>query len=289
VAGRRGPGACLKYRHSFHAGNFADVHKHVTLLALLDALQRKDKGFLFLDTHAGRGAYRLPDAGASEVGASVERLMLGRSTAPELTRYVEAITAYRASAADPRAYPGSPLLAARHLRPQDRAVFVEAQIPEARALERGIAGTSHARVETGDGFERLKAHVPPRERRGLVLIDPPYEETSRDFTRAAAAVGEVLQRFETAVVVLWYPIKRAADLAPWHAALARDIERPALLSELWLYPMDSRVSLNGSGLVIVNPPYRVNERMQAWLPELASALDPERRGGMRLRWLGTQR
>jgi 23S rRNA (adenine2030-N6)-methyltransferase len=279
----------MKYRHQYHAGNFADVHKHVTLLALLDALQRKDKGFLYLDTHAGRGAYRLPEPGASVLDTSVERLVGARPGAPELTRYVEAIGTYRSSVADPRAYPGSPLLAARHLRSQDRAVFVDAQIPEARALERAIAGSSRVRVESGDGFERLKAHLPPRERRGLVLIDPPYEQTSSDFTRSAAAVREVLQRFETAVVVLWYPIKRAADLAPWHAAIARDIERPTLVSELWLYPMDSRVSLNGSGLVIVNPPYRVNERMQAWLPELASTLDPERRGGMRLRWLATHR
>jgi 23S rRNA (adenine2030-N6)-methyltransferase len=279
----------VKYRHSFHAGNFADVHKHVTLLVLLDAMQRKDKGFLYLDTHAGRGAYRLPEPGANEPVSGVERLVGARSSAPELTRYVQAIDAYRASIADPRAYPGSPLLAARHLRPQDRAVCVESQVPEARALERSIADAPHVRVEAGNGFERLKAHLPPRERRGLVLIDPPYEETSRDFTRSAAAIGEVLQRFETAVVVLWYPIKRAADLSPWQATLARDVERPTLLSELWLYPMDSRVSLNGSGLVIVNPPYRVNERMQAWLPELASTLDPERRGGMRLRWLTTQR
>jgi 23S rRNA (adenine2030-N6)-methyltransferase len=279
----------LRYRHSYHAGNFADVHKHVTLLALLDALQRKDKGFLYLDTHAGRGAYRLPEPGESEARSTVVRLFAGRSSAPEIVRYVQSIDAHRAAAGDVHAYPGSPLLAAHQLRPQDRAVLVESQAPEARALERSLPEIPHVRVEIGDGFERLKAHLPPKERRGLVLIDPPYEETARDFSRSAAALTEVLQRFETAVVALWYPIKRAADLAPWHTALGRDIERPTLISELWLYPMDSRVSLNGSGLVIVNPPYRVNERMQAWLPELASTLDPDRRGGMRLRWLTAQR
>jgi 23S rRNA (adenine2030-N6)-methyltransferase len=279
----------LKYRHSYHAGNFADVHKHVTLLALLDALQRKDKGFLYLDTHAGRGVYRLGEPGEDEARGSVDRLLARGSTVQEIARYVQVVGAYRKSVADPRAYPGSPLLASRQLRPQDRAVLVESQAQEARALERSLSGAAHVRVETGDGFERLKAHLPPRERRGLVLIDPPYEETTRDFARSEAALREVLHRFETAVVALWYPIKRAADLAPWHADLVRDVERPTLLSELWLYPTDSRVSLNGSGLVIVNPPYRVNERMQAWLPELASALDPERRGGMRLRWLAAQR
>lgn len=279
----------MKYRHTFHAGNFADVHKHVTLLALLDALQRKEKGFLYLDTHAGRGAYQLQQPGETEARDAVGRLFAGRAAAPEIARYVQAIDAYREALGDPRAYPGSPLIAARHLRPQDRAVLVESQPPEARALERNLAGLAHARVEIGDGYERLKAHLPPRERRGLVLIDPPYEETARDFGRSAAALTDALQRFETAVVMLWHPIKRAADLAPWQSALGRDIERPTLVSELWVYPTDSRVSLNGSGLVIVNPPYRVNERMQAWLPELASALDPERRGGMRLQWLTAQR
>ncbi|HKZ74988.1 MAG TPA: 23S rRNA (adenine(2030)-N(6))-methyltransferase RlmJ [Steroidobacteraceae bacterium] len=275
----------MKYRHAFHAGNFADVHKHVTLLALIEAMQRKEKGFLHLDTHAGRGAYQLADPAEREAPGSIEALLRSGATSPELVRFVRLVTAYRSELASAHAYPGSPLIAARQLRAQDRAVFIEMQLTESRLLERALQGVARTRVECDDGFERLRAHLPPKERRGLVLIDPPYEETARDFERAHDAVRQVLARFETAVIALWYPIKRAADLAPWHAELARDIERPALLSELWLYPPDSRVSLNGSGLVIVNPPYRVAERMQSWLPELALLLDTERRGGMRVRWL----
>ncbi|MGH8286441.1 MAG: 23S rRNA (adenine(2030)-N(6))-methyltransferase RlmJ [Steroidobacteraceae bacterium] len=270
----------MKYRHAFHAGNFADVHKHVTLLALLAALQRKDKGFLYLETHAGSGAY---DGTAQ--AAVLESLLRGATNVPELNRYVRAITAYRAERGKPQGYAGSPLLAARELRPQDRAVLIEAQLAEARALERALDGIANARVETADGFAQLRAHLPPKERRGLVFIDPPYEETEQDFDLTVSATREALRRFETCVVAVWYPIKKAADLEPWYARIAGGISHETLLSELWLYPTDSRVSLNGSGLVIVNPPYQIAERMQMWLPELAALLDAERRGGAKVRWL----
>lgn len=270
----------MKYRHAFHAGNFADVHKHVALLALLAALKRKDKGFLYLETHAGSGAY--DDAAHS---APLEGLLRAATNAPELARYVRAVTAYRAERGTPHGYAGSPLLAARELRQQDRAVFIEAQPAEARSLERALHGVAGARVECGDGFAQLRAHLPPKERRGLVFIDPPYEETEQDFDLAVRAMQEALRRFAACVVVAWYPIKRASDLEAWHARIARDIQYETLLSELWLYPTDSRVSLNGSGLLIVNPAYQIADRMQMWLPELAVLLDAKRRGGANVRWL----
>jgi 23S rRNA (adenine2030-N6)-methyltransferase len=279
------PRATVKYRHTFHAGNFADVHKHVALLALVEALQRKEKGFLCLDTHAGRGAYQLTDAAERDGSGSIEVLLRTAPAAPELQRFIDLVRSFRDEQRAGLAYPGSPSIIARRLRRQDRAVFVELQTTECRLLERSVRDAPNVRVECGDGFERLRANLPPKERRGLVLIDPPYEDTASDFERATDAVRQALTRFETAVIALWYPIKHAADLAGWQAALARDVERPALISELWLYPTDSRVSLNGSGLLVVNPPYRVGERMQSWLPELALLLDTERRGGMRVRWL----
>jgi 23S rRNA (adenine2030-N6)-methyltransferase len=270
----------MKYRHAFHAGNFADIHKHVALLALLAALGRKDKGFLYLETHAGRGEY----ATTADSG-----LLAGILNAPprvqELDRYLEAIRTFRSERAAPHAYPGSPLIAVRGLRAQDRAVLIEAQPAEARALERALAGNRNVRVECGDGFERLRANLPPRERRGLVLIDPPYEEPATDLARAIEAVQDALRRFAACVLAVWYPIKKVADLAPWYARVARDVTHETLLSELWVYPTDSRVALNGSGMLVVNPPYRIAERMQVWLPELAVLLDPERQGGASVRWL----
>jgi 23S rRNA (adenine2030-N6)-methyltransferase len=275
----------MKYRHSYHAGNFADVHKHVTLLALLSALQRKDKGFLYLETHAGRGAYEL-SSGAHEADAGIARLNVTPNSAEELRRYVTAVTEYRTQQGSARAYPGSPLLAARELRSQDRAVFIELLHPEARALENALGHTSHTRVEQGDGFDRLRAWLPPAERRGLTLIDPPYEETNQDFERVSAAITEALRRFQTGVVAAWYPIKDERDVSAWQTNLVRGgLGGETLAAELWLYPRDSRVSLNGSGLLIVNPPYLLAERMRVWLPELQAQLDTGRTGGSSIRTL----
>jgi 23S rRNA (adenine2030-N6)-methyltransferase len=274
----------MKYRHTYHAGNFADVHKHVTLLALLGALKRKEKGFLYLETHAGRGIYDLSH-GATEADGGVARLSTSPNSSAELQQYAAPLSEYRAQQGNARSYPGSPLIAARALRPQDRAVFVELLQAEARVLEHALAGTPRVRVESGDGFERLRAWLPPLERRGLTLIDPPYEETSRDFSRVTAAVTEALRRFPTGVIAVWYPIKDEHAITAWQTALGQQLDSEALVAELWLYPRDSRVALNGSGMLIVNPPYLLAERMRVWLPELQAQLDAAQSGGTSIRTL----
>jgi len=131
----------------------------------------------------------------------------------------------------------------------------------------------------GDGFERLRAHLPPVERRGLVLVDPPYEETRSDFERAATAIADALQRFATGVIMLWYPIKDARDSRSWREQLVPRLGTGVLVSELWVHPCDSKVALNGSGVLIVNPPYLIGERMQVWLPRLAALLAQGGQGG----------
>src|SRR5580700_3289873 len=223
----------MKYRHGCHAGNFADVHKHVALLALLRALQGKDKGFLYLDTHAGRGSYDLSSP-TEEAAAGIERFLASSCEAPEL------------------------------------------QGAEAHALEESLtafgAAGARMRIERGDGFERLKAFLPPPERRGLTLLDPPYEETRTDFARLAAALAEVLRRFPSGVVAAWYPIKDQRTTNAWLSGSLPPLAAPLLQSELWLYPRDARVGLNGSGLLIANPPWRFLERMQVWLPQLQACL-----------------
>ncbi|MEJ1964183.1 MAG: 23S rRNA (adenine(2030)-N(6))-methyltransferase RlmJ [Gammaproteobacteria bacterium] len=265
----------MKYRHSYHAGNFADVHKHVTVLALIAALARKDKGFLYFETHAGSGDYSASD----EADAGIARVATAKFQSEELRQYLAAVDAYRKARHSPRAYPGSPVLAAGALRPQDRGIAIEILPPESRALERALGPGSPIRVASGDGFERLRAHLPPAERRGLVLIDPPYEETRQDFERVTAAMADALGRFESGVYCAWYPIKEQRDGASWRSSLTRALNREVLFSELWIYPRDSRVGLNGSGLAIVNPPYQVDERMKAWMPELLAALDAGDAGG----------
>jgi 23S rRNA (adenine2030-N6)-methyltransferase len=287
----------MKYRHSFHAGNFADVHKHVALLALLHALKKKDKGFLYLDTHAGRGSYDL-SGGSIEAAAGVGRFMQAQHAAAELIDYATLVTQFRAGAGRRQMYPGSPLIAATELRAEDRAVMIELQGAEAHALEQALAafaakreGQLNARVERGDGEAKLRAFLPPPERRGLTFLDPPYEETQRDFSQLAAALAEAARRFPTGVLALWYPIKDERTIGHWHAQCLRALHgatasRPAVLSsELWLYPRDSRVALNGSGLLIVNPPWLTLERMQVWLPELQSCLAVGPGGGSSVRML----
>ena len=197
----------MKYRHSFHAGNFADVHKHVTLLALLRALQNKDKGFLYLDTHAGRGGYD-QSSPTPEAAAGVVRFCAAAHTAPELKAFAAFLADFRALPAHRHVYPGSPLIAVSVLRAQDRAVLIESEGSEARALTGSLAalphgGTPRARIERGDGFARLRAYLPPPERRGLTLIDPPYETTGEDFARVRTALAEGLERFATGVFVAW--------------------------------------------------------------------------------------
>ena len=315
----------MKYRHSHHAGNFADVHKHVTLLALLAALKRKDKGFLYLETHAGRGAYDLSGQ-AGESGTGIGRLEAQagtdapwRSGAEELRNYCERVALLRRERGERRLYPGSPLLALSELRAVDRAVLIERLPAEARALERALCGQAqgrarppkvaesrakttlfardgavrsrrspdpaHIRIETGDGFERLRAWLPPPERRGLTFIDPPYEDSRRDFERARHAAAEALRRFRTGVAAIWYPIKDERDTAAWHAALAGELDCELLAAELSLYPRDSRVALNGSGMLILNPPYQLGERMEVWLPQLHASLDLGHGGGASVRRL----
>jgi 23S rRNA (adenine2030-N6)-methyltransferase len=286
----------LKYRHAHHAGNFADVHKHVTLLALLAALCRKDKGFLYLETHAGRGAYGTSGP-AGEAANGIGRLDAqaaagGTGEAQEIRHYMACVARLRRERGDSRLYPGSPLLAAAELRPQDRGIFIERVPAEARALVKALphcgATAQRLRVETGDGFALLRAWLPPPERRGLTFIDPPYEESRQDFERARQAAGEALRRFRTGVVAVWYPIKDERDTAAWQATLAAGLDCELLVGELSLYPRDSRVALNGSGMLVLNPPYQLAQRMQVWLPRLHACLDLGHGGGASVRQLGAE-
>lgn len=265
------------------------MHKHVALGALLHALARKDKGFFYLETHAGRGSYDLTKSAEGRATApAIARVIASAAEAPagvadgtdapihpELAAYAKVVAAWRARTGDPHAYPGSPLIAAAQLRPQDRAVLIDLLADEAAVLERALEAQPRVQVVVADGFERLKALLPPRERRGLAFIDPPYEEAA-DTARIEAALAEALRRFETGVIAVWYPIKDARDTAAWLGALRQRIRREALVSELWLHPCDSRVALNGSGLLIVNPPFGIAERMREWMPALLGYLDPAR-------------
>ena len=281
----------MKYRHRFHAGNFADVHKHVTVLALLSALKKKDKGLLYLETHAGSGGYDLSSPSA-EARAGIGRFAPGTDAAPELREYAALLGQWRCALGRPHLYSGSPLLALAALRAQDRVVLIERQAAEAHALGDLVALARGARdapprahVERDDGYARLRAWLPPPERRALTFLDPPYEETREDFLAVTAALAEGLSRFASGVFAAWYPIKDERTTSAWQRECAGRLAAPLLVSELWLYPRDARVALNGSGVLIINPPWRTLERMQVWLPQLHGCLTLGAGGGSCARML----
>lgn len=277
----------MKYQHRHHAGNFADIHKHVMLLALLQALKRKDKPFAYFETHAGRGAYDL--AHSAEAMHGSRRFADGDYRAPELRAFEALLRDFRSARSAPEAYPGSPCIAALQLRSQDRAVLCECMAGEAAALARELQQHRNLRIERDDGFARLKAWLPPAERRGLVFIDPPYEQSRGEFAQVTAAVSDALRRFATGIYAIWYPIKDERPVRAWQEAFAQAVRYPTIAAELWLYPPDSAVALNGSGMLIVNPPYQLAEQASPWQTELQQQLDVGSGGGTLLRTLTPSR
>lgn len=282
----------MQYRHAFHAGNFADVHKHVALLALHAALARKDKGYFHLDTHGGSGLYDLRGEQArrgNEAAAGIERVADGPPPhTPEITHYLQALARVRSSSGA-HSYPGSPLLSASVLRPVDRGVCVEFIAQEARQLQRALdasflPGAARLRVEAGDGYQRLIASLPPLERRALVLIDPPYEDAD-EWNRIVAVLPEALRRHDSAVIAVWFPVKRQRDTDLWLAKIGRAITQPTLAAQLWLHPRDTAAGLNGSGLLVVNPPWQFDLRAAQWQEELRRRLGGGADSGSDVRWI----
>jgi len=275
----------VKYRHACHAGNFADVVKHVVLVAALMRLAEKERPLFLLETHAGRGRYDLTaKAGAAEAAAGILRLAAAEPPAPSaaIARYLAIVRQFNRSGAPPACYPGSPLIAAALLRPQDRAAFCEIVATEAELLRGEFRRDARVGVHCRDGFEALKALLPPREKRGLVLIDPPYEETGADFARVAAALAQASARWPQGTFIAWYPIKQGVVAARFHRQLAQAGVERLLAAELCIHPDDSRAGLNGSGLVIVNPPYRLDQDLEAALPALHRVLSPAGAGRTRV-------
>ena len=268
----------MKYRHSYHAGNFADVVKHLVLLEVLKALRRKSAAFFVLDTHAGRGAYELPppDTGPqAEYRSGIGRLLQTATDIPGVGDYLALVKTLGGSgdvSAELRRYPGSPLIIASQLRQQDRAAFFEFNSPEAAALQRMLHAHRNVSVQCADGYGALRSHLPPPERRGLVFIDPSYESHEAEFIRVANALTEGGRRWSTGVYAIWYPIKHRATIEAFHARLKATGIRKLLCAELGIYPDDSRVGLNGCGMVIVNPPFQLEHALSETLPALHAAL-----------------
>jgi 23S rRNA (adenine2030-N6)-methyltransferase len=283
--------ARMNYRHAFHAGGFADVFKHALVVRLLLHLRRKETAFRVIDTHAGRGLYRLDAEEARRTGEWREGIgrVLDATFEPSVAALLEPwLASVRRLASDPEpSYPGSPLLLQDLTRPQDRLTFCEKLAGEAAALRAALGRDRRAQVVEGDGWSILQGHLPPPERRGLVLIDPPFEE-AREFSTIATALGAALRRWNRGIYAVWYPVKSRRDVESFIRKLS-GLPAPRILRvEIGLYDVERVDRLNGCGLLVVNPPWHFDEEAISLASGLGRVLAREGNGTRRLDWLKSE-
>jgi 23S rRNA (adenine2030-N6)-methyltransferase len=279
----------VNYRHAYHAGNFADVLKHVVLVGLIEALKQKQKPFRYLDTHAGSARYSLTSVEAEKTRefASGIAPLLALSHLPSLLHiYLNVVRSFNVGLGSTlHIYPGSPLIAAALLRDSDRISACELQPDEARRLKAEFATDSRVECHQRNGYEALRALLPPKEKRGLVLIDPPYEAQLDEYDAILAGLLDAHQRWPTGIYAVWYPIKLRQDAEIFYRRLASMPYPNILVAELCLHQPTTALRLNGCGMVILNPPYRFDHTLAEILPTLTKALEQSRYGTHDLRWL----
>ncbi|ACK50541.1 protein of unknown function DUF519 [Methylocella silvestris BL2] len=269
----------MNYAHDFHAGNFADVLKHIFLVRILLYLRRKEAGFRYIETHAGGGLYDLGCARAEKTGewrGGVLRLMQSEVAGPvrELIQpYLDCVAPYLSQ--EPPLYPGSPLIGAALLRPQDRLIACELHPEAFDRLAENLKTYRHAKPIEIDGYSGLKAYIPPPERRGLVLIDPPFEDAG-EFARLGEALPAAARKWPTGIYMLWRPVKDRAAVAGFTRSLAQGLAaagaRAALRLELQIRPQERDGPLTRTDLLIVNPPFTLADEARLIMPELARSL-----------------
>lgn len=279
----------MNYQHAFHAGNHADVLKHTVLLYLLERLKRKEKPFFVLDTHAGRGQYLIQGEQArktDEARGGIFRLIVLGKLPDVLHAYLKQVERVNPVGGLVN-YPGSPLLVAQQLRAGDRLFCVESQAQEAEALQRLFAHDARVHVRTGDGYAAAKALLPPAERRGLVLIDPPYEAQEQEYRAILACLQDGLKRWPGGQFAVWYPIKQRRTLLGFLRKAAALPCKTLLQIELLVRPDNSPLRMNGSGMLLVNPPFGTDADLRAALSKLSLLLD-DGGGSHRIAWLKTE-
>ncbi len=282
----------MNYRHSYHAGGFSDVLKHIVVIAIISEMISKDKPLCYLDTHAGRGLYHL----GSEFAKKTDESVMGiqklfsyhqasngvRPIPPLVETYMRTIqrlgyTEY---------YPGSPLIAEAFLRETDRLILMELQSEEHRILQKNVRGDHRIAVHHQDGYLGLKAFLPPPERRGLTLIDPAFEKPE-EWKQLLASIKVGLRQFPTGVFAIWYPIKDLWQVNQFLKSVSSLGLESAIVAELGIYPQDAPLSLMGSGMLIINPPWQCAEVLARTLPWVWKALAVNGAGGWRVQMLAS--
>ncbi|PJG85070.1 23S rRNA (adenine(2030)-N(6))-methyltransferase RlmJ [Conservatibacter flavescens] len=275
----------LSYRHSFHAGNHADVLKHITLMLIIESLQQKEKGFYYLDTHAGVGRYRLFSEEAektAEFKEGIGRLWAQKDMPEEVERYIQLIRKLNGSQTL-RYYAGSPLIAATLLRQQDHALLTELHPTDFPLLRHNFSQFKNVTTKRDNGFQQLKATLPPKERRGLVLIDPPYE-LKEDYELVVEAIKEGYKRFATGIYAIWYPVVLRQQIKRMIKGLESTGIRKILQLELAVRPDSDQKGMTASGMIVINPPWQLESQMKKILPYLTALLAPET-GSWTVNWI----
>lgn len=277
--------AMLSYRHSFHAGNHADVVKHIVQSLILDALKQKDKPFVYHDTHSGVGRYDLQDERSEKTGEfkqGIARIWQRDDIPAEIASYIEAIKVLNNGDAL-RYYPGSPKVARAQLRDQDRMVLTELHPSDFPLLLQEFRGDSQVRIYKEDAFARLKGSLPPKERRGVVLIDPPYE-LKHEYMDVVKAIKESHKRWATGTYAIWYPVVYRENIDKMLKGLEDLGIRKILQIELGVEPDTEERGMTASGMIVINPPWKLESQMQAILPWLKEAIAPNH-GHYKVEWI----
>jgi 23S rRNA (adenine2030-N6)-methyltransferase len=277
----------MNYRHIYHAGNFADVFKHVLLTALIESLLRKNKPFCYLDTHAGIGHYDLEKKNAQKTrefeNGIFKLLQEDRASLPKLiTRYLQLVSAGNGGE-DVRYYPGSPALVRQLLRPDDRMILTELHAVDIVSLKQLFLRDKQVAVHHLDGYQALKAFLPPKESRGLVLIDPPFEETG-EFDQIMRQLQKAVDRWPVGTYAIWYPIKNTTEVNHFYKDLKKSGIREILCCEIHL-PHFASKGLGACGMVVVHPPWQWKEEIESVLPVLCDILSKPDVGGYCVKWL----
>ncbi|EOX4341058.1 23S rRNA (adenine(2030)-N(6))-methyltransferase RlmJ [Vibrio cholerae] len=275
----------LSYRHSFHAGNHADVLKHIVQSLILNSLQQKEKPFVYHDTHSGVGRYDLTHEWSEKTGEykqGIARVWQQDNIPAELDSYLDAIRQLN-QGETLRYYPGSPRVARAHLREQDRMVLTELHPSDYPLLEQEFHRDRQVSIYKEDGFARLKASLPPQERRGLVLIDPPYE-LAKEYRDVVQAIAQSYKRWATGIYAIWYPVVNRCDIDDMLEGLQGLGIRKILQIELGVAPDTNERGMTASGMIVINPPWTLESQMQTILPFLKQAIAPAT-GHYKVEWV----